>query len=336
MNDKLIVTETLRFPFKKYKWQLSFITAKIYLIDWATKNILKSIVSPEAYHVEEFESLKNCYHYHGGRGITANKKNIFIATQNEILVYDHHLKLQNRISNQYFNGIHEIEWVDDKLFVTCAVTDAIFVLNNDGEVIDQYFLGDNPFFVNHFNLSPRTIDNTLDYRIMHKCKQQYHINNVCVNKNNIFAGFNTQGAFVQIAPIEKIIIEDESLINFHNAQFTPDQKYILMNDTKNFCLKVYDNKINLINSIDLRNFSIPINFNQKTIFRGNHHIQAGWLRGLTYSTSNDQVVYLGLSPTCIVAINFISGELIDFLKIRKNIWITVHGIYNLNLLNNNS
>lgn len=33
----------------------------------------------------------------------------------------------------------------------------------------------------------------------------------------------------------------------------------------------------------------------------------------------------------MVAVNYLTGELVDFLKLRKSVWVTVCGLYNLSL-----
>lgn len=331
MKDVLVVTETIRFPFKRYEWQIHFLKAKIYLIDWSQKKVVKSLSSPEAYHVEEYISLKRCYHYHGARGITSNEKYIFIAAQNVIFVYDYLFKLQRYIHDHYFNGIHEITWYEDKLYVTCAVTDMIVVLDEEGQVLQRFLLGESSHFSKEFGLKPRTLDNSLDYRIMHRCNRRHHVNSVYVNNTGIYAGFNFQGAFVKIFPHEEVLIRSTELESCHNAQFSPDGNYILINDTQHYSLQIFDSACTPIRTIDLRNFSLPIDFRKRKLFGENHEIRAGWLRGLTFSVIDKDVVFLGLSPTCIVAVNYLTGELVDFLKIRRNIWVTVHGIHNLSL-----
>jgi hypothetical protein len=331
MGDKLIISEVFRFPQKKFQWQMKFFRPCIYLFDWHKKKILrKMVVAPAYFDNEEYNFLRLCYHYNGARGITSNNRFIFIALQNTIFVYDIELKnCVGRIDNELFNGIHEILWHKDRLFVTCAVTDSVLILTEVGEVIRKFHLGTNKFLLNQFNLNPRELDNRLDYRLMHKTKRMYHINNIQVLGEDIYVNLNRLGSFVKIFPEEEIIIKDDSLVQSHNAQFTPDGKYILINDTGNYALKVYDSQGARMSIIDLRNFSLPINFNKLKIFGQSHEIKAGWLRGLAFSNEEESVVYLGLSPAMVVAVDYISGDFIDYFRFRKNIWISIHGLHNL-------
>jgi hypothetical protein len=331
MTDILLVSEAMRFPFKQQRWQMRFLKAKLYMIDWSKKKITNSVYTSEAFHIEEFSSLKKSYHYHGARGITSNEHHIFVAGQNVIHVYDHNLRLIKHIHNQLFNGLHEIVWHSGKLYVTCAVTDAILVIDEDGKILQNHFLGDNPFFTKHFGLLPRVIDNRMDYRITNKCKQLYHVNSVCVAGESIYAGFNYQGAFVRICPTEEVLIAGPELKMLHNSQFTPNGDYILINDTQHYSLQVFDRDCTKIREIDLRKLQLPIDFTKKEVFGDNHEIKAGWLRGLCFSSVWEDIVFVGLSPTCVAAINYMTGELVDYLKLRKNIWITIHGLHNLAL-----
>ena len=54
MSDILILSETMRFPFGRLRWQMRFLKAKIYIIDWAQKKVLNAMAAPEAYYPEEF------------------------------------------------------------------------------------------------------------------------------------------------------------------------------------------------------------------------------------------------------------------------------------------
>jgi hypothetical protein len=331
MDDLLLISEVFRFPNKKHHWQMKFLRPRVYLFNWQKKKILKKIVVPPAYFDrEEYRFLRLCYHYSGARGIASNRKYVFIALQNTILVYDTGLREQTaRIDHELFNGIHEIYWYKDRLYVTCAVTDSVLVMSEDGRELNKFYLGNNKYFLDRFNLTARELDNRLDYRIMHRIRRLYHINSVQVIGEDIYVNFNRQGSFVKIFPREEIIIRDEKLKHSHNAQFSPTGRYILINDTGNYALRVFDSKGTPLNKIELRKFPLPINFSSQMTFGQHHEIKAGWLRGLAFSRKNEEIVYLGLSPAMVVAVNYISGKFIDYFQFRKNIRISTHGLHNV-------
>jgi len=334
MDDILVISEVFRFPYKRHYWQINYFKPRVYMLNWQKKKILKKISPPPAhFDKDEYKFLKLCYHYSGARGITSNQKHIFIALQNSIVIYDRLLQKQTSgIDHELFNGIHEIIWHKDRLYVTCAVTDSLLILSEDGRLLDKFFLGNNSYFLDTFSLQPRHIDNRLDYRMMHRTQRLFHINCVQVRDESIFVNFNRQGGFVKIYPQEEIILQDENLKESHNAQFSPDGSHILINDTKNYSLRIYDNSKRLLRSIDLRKSHLPINFSKNIIFGfRSHQIKAGWLRGLAFSKDNQNIVYVGLSPAMIVAINYITGKVIDYFRFRKNIWICVHGLHNLSM-----
>jgi hypothetical protein len=331
MSDVLILSETMRFPFGRLRWQMRFLKAKIYIIDWAQRKVLNAIAAPEAYYPEEFASLKQSYHYHGARGITSSGRHIFVALQNRLLVYDHDLNCVKHVDDRYFNGLHELAWSSGSLYVTCAVTDAVIALDESGCVRERFCLGDNAFLTGTFGLAPRTLDNRLDYRVMHKSERLYHVNSVQATKDGVYAGLNHQGAFVRIHPREEVLIADPALAGCHNARFSPDGNYILINDTGHYSLQVFDRDCRHLRAIDLRLLGLPIDFSTGTIFGDGHAIKAGWLRGMDFSAAEKGVVFLGLSPTMVVAVNFLTGGLVDYLKLRENIWVSVHGLHNLSL-----
>lgn len=329
--DNLIITEIFRFPPKKYEWQMRFINPRIYLFSTEQNKIIKQIPTPHAwFDTGEYRFLKRCYHYNGGRGISESDTSIFIALHNRILVYDKQLlQISKIIDHSLLNGIHEIDYCDGKLYIACAVTDSIAIYDEEDESFEFLHLGENDDILQYFHLTKRTLDLNLEYRMMHRAKRLLHINNVQLFKGSLYANFNLQGAFVRILPTFKVIISSRELINSHNGCFSPDGKFILLNDTAHYSLKVFDSTGNLINSFDLRTYKIPVDFIENKKFNGNHPIQAGWLRGLSFSHYNTEVVFLGLSPSMIIWINFMNGKLIGFHQFRRNIWATIHGIHSL-------
>lgn len=335
MDDILIISEVFRFPHNRYRWQMNFFRPQIYMVNWQKKKIIKKLKTPTAYYdTEEYEFLRQSYHYSGARGITSNDKYIFIALQNAIAVYDIELRKQvGRIDHRLFNGIHEISWHKDRLYVTCAVTDSMLVMSEEGRELAHFHLGNNPYFMEKLDLSPRELDNRLDYRLMHRVKRLFHVNSVQVKGENIYVHFNRQGCFAKIYPKEEIIIRDPALLQSHNGQFSPDGRYILINDTGHDALRVYDSLGKPFKTIDFRPFSLPVNFSEKKVFGQGHDIKAGWLRGMAFSSHNKEIVYVGLSPAMVVAVNYIQGTFIDYLQFRRDIWISVHGLHNLSLFN---
>ena len=331
MDDIFLISEVFRFPHKKYQWQIKLFKPRIYLFNWQKKQILKKITTPQAYfNNDEYKFLHLCYHYSGARGITSNSKYVFIALQNTISVYDIDLKKQvGRIDHKLFNGIHEIFWHKDKLYVTCAVTDTVLVLSEEGEELQRFPLGKNKYLLDQFNLGVRELDNRLDYRIMHKASRMFHVNSIQVIGENIYINLNRQGSFVKIFPENKIILRDKNLKESHNAQFTPDGEYILINDTGNYALKVYDPKGILLKTVDLKEFPVPVDFSKQGVFDQNHAIKAGWLRGMAFSVENKEIVYLGLSPAMIISVNYMTGKYMGHYRFRKSVWISIHGLHNL-------
>lgn len=329
MHDRLVVTETMRFPFKRHRWRMRFLHARIYLIDWDSKKIRTQIISPKAYHVEEYRSLAQAYQYHGARGVTSNGRDLFIAGQNVIFVCDTDLNVIRRINHRLFNGLHELDWFDGKLYVTSAVTDSVLTMDEQGELCEQHYLGNDASLLKSFGLKPRELDSAIDYRLIHKARRLYHVNSVQATVDGVYAGLNRQGAFVRINPSPQVLIADNRFKNCHNAQFTPDRGNIVMNDTNGFSLRIFDLDGREERQIDLRRMSLPIRFSERTVFGDGHEIRAGWLRGMAFSVTDLDVVYLGLSPASVIAVNYRTGRLVDYIQLRRDIWITVHGLYNL-------
>jgi hypothetical protein len=317
--DILAVSEVFRFPVRNRLW-------------WQEQKLLMRVKIPPAYFdSEEYRFLDRCYHYSGARGIAANAKFVFIALQNSVLVYGLDLqKLVRRIEHPLFNGIHEIVWQHGRLYVTCAVTDSLVVVDETGNELQRFCLGENQFLLDVFRLPRRGLDNCLDYRIMHRARRLFHVNAVQVRGGDIYVHLNRQGSFVKIHPHEQIIIRDPDLCESHNAQFSADGEHILINDTGHYSLRVYSAEGSLVRRIDLRELPLPVDFaHEKTFGPSRHAIKTGWLRGLAFSVVNREIAYLGLSPTLVVAINFLTGAYEGHFRLRQDFHASVHWIFNL-------
>ena len=334
MDDLLLISEALRFPQKKCFWQTGREQTYVYLLNWRMKSILKKVVVPAATIAQkEYSSLFACYHYNGARGITSNARHVFVALQNSIVVYDKNLDtIVGRMDHPLFNGIHEIVWANDRLYVTCAVTDAILVMSGEGREMERFTLGNNKFFLEEFRLPARELDNRLDYRVVHLAERLYHVNNVQILSGNVYAHFFRQGSFVKIFPGAEVIIQDKKLRQSHNGQFSPNGQFILINDSGNAMLRIYDAKGKPLRQIDFRNSPLPIDFSKQARFEQNHFINSGWLRGMAFSRENEEIVFVGMSPAIVVALNYVSGEMVDFFRLRKDFSIGVHGLHNLSFL----
>ncbi len=331
MDDLLLISEVFRFPRKRFYWQTKLHGPRLYLLDWRQKRIVKRIAPPPAFFDrEEYRSLRLCYHYSGARGIISSERHVYVALQNAIAVYDRGLQKQvGRIDHRLFNGIHEIVWHRDRLYVTCAVTDAVLTMSADGGEMGVCYLGNNPVFLERFGLAARELDNRLDYRIMHRAQRLFHVNNVAVRDGAVYAHFNRQGSFVMIHPRQEVIVHDPTLLQSHNGQFTPDGRHILIIDTGHNALRVYDSAGTPVRAIDFRGFPLPVDFLREKTFGNGHAVKAGWLRGLAFSASRDDVAYIGFSPAMVIAVDYIRGEFIDCLPLRRNMCFSVHGLHNL-------
>jgi len=331
MDDLLLISEVFRFPRKKYYWQMKFLSPRIYLFNWQKKQIIKKMMIPPAYFDrEEYRPLRLCYHYSGARGIASNDKHIFIALQNAVLVYDRELRKQvGRIDHRLFNGIHEIVWHRDRLYVTCAATDSVLAMSEAGRELNAFYLGSDKFLLDIFQLDGRDLDNRLDYRIMHRTQRLFHVNNIDVRGEMVYVNLNRQGGFVMISPRRQVIIHDPSLLQSHNGQFSPDGRHILILDTGHNALRVYDPLGMPVKTIDFCQFPLPVDFAKKRIFGQRHDIKAGWLRGLAFSGADKEIVYVGFSPTMVAAVNYMQGKFIDCFQFRREIGICVHGLHNL-------
>jgi hypothetical protein len=331
-DDVLAVSEVYRFPLRSRLRPFRPRRPRLYVLNWQRREVLKRMkIPPPYFDPDEYRFLDRCYHYGGARGIAANERFVFVALQNAVLVYERGLdRLVRRIEHPLFNGIHEVAWHRDRLFVTCAVTDSLIAVDETGAERQRFCLGARPFLLEAFRLEPRNLDNRLDYRLMHRAQRLFHVNSVQVRNGSVFVLLNRQGAFVRLYPREEIIIHDPGLKESHNAQFSDDGEHILINDSGHYALNVYSADGVLRRRIDLRRFPIPVDFSRfKTFDRGRHPVRSGWLRGLAFSAVHSHVVYLGLSPTLVIAVDYVAGTFRGVFRFRRDFHISVHGLCNL-------
>jgi hypothetical protein len=333
MDDLLLISEAIRFPQRKHFWQSNWKQTYVYLFDWHTKSILKKVAVPApSIAQKEYSSLLACYHYHGARGITSNARHVFVALQNSIVVFDKNLDaIVGRMDHRLFNGIHEMVWAEDRLYVTCAVTDAILVMSGEGRELAAFTLGNHEYLLEKFHLPARELDDCLDYRYLHSAERLYHVNNVQVLSGNIYAHFFRQGSFVRIHPRAEVIIHHKHLRQSHNGQYSPNGRFILINDSANKMLRVFDAEGNPFRQIDFRRFPLPVDFSKQERFGQSHSIHSGWLRGMAFSRKCEEIAFVGMSPTLIVALDYISGAMVDYHCFRRDFSIGVHGLHNLSL-----
>ncbi|MGE5458837.1 MAG: hypothetical protein ACM3NJ_00145 [Methanobacterium sp.] len=161
----------------------------------------------------------------GLRGIAFYNGKIYIASSNEILVFNQQFEIINRIKNKYLCSCHEIAVFDHKLYISSTLYDAILIYDLQKE---RFMKGYQIKWVDQF---PRVIVFDHNNEDAFEICNHFHINNVFVLDDEIyFSGLQINVLF-KISKNEQLSLCKEIPRGTHNVQIYQDG--LLMNDTPN-------------------------------------------------------------------------------------------------------
>lgn len=315
-------------------------------LDWTTKRICgRTPMVPADPDVHDPNPRGNT---RGGRGILLDNGNIYAAAYHTIHVFDNELTPRGAVSNFLFAGLHELCWDEGHLWTASTGIDAAIKVERGGRIVDEWWPREDPLLSRRFQLSPLGIDKTADNRVRHVATRNnapghVHLNAVAMLHGRPLVLLNRLGCVVRLRPTE-VLIEDPTLRGAHNLLVTPDHQ-LLINDTLNRNVRVYDEKGSLRRRFDLRRLA-PV---RRILHRHKMRDVGIWLarfgrprplfnrlfgqltaarpvfvRGL--ASTGHGTVLVGVSPATILEIDLKTGKLVDFFNYSRNINCCIHGI----------
>lgn len=315
-------------------------------LDWTTKKICRRApmvpADPDVRDPNPRGSTR------GGRGILLDNGMIYAAAYHTIHVFDYELIPRGAVSNFLFAGLHELCWDNGNIWTASTGIDAAIKVDPSGRIVDEWWPREDALLARRFKLSPLDIDKTADNRVRHvatgsNAPGHVHLNAVAMLHGRPLALLNRLGCVARLRPTE-VLIEDPTLRGAHNLLVTPDRQ-LLINDTVNRNVRVYDDTGTLRGMFDLRHLA-PV----RRILRRHKLRDAGvWLarsgrprslfnrlfgqltaarpvfvRGL--ASTGYGTVLVGLSPATILELDLKTGEMIDFFVFSRDVHCCVHGI----------
>jgi WD40 repeat protein len=268
----------------------------------------------------------------GLRGIAFHKDKIYLAASDEIFVYSRGFQLLQSHKNKYLRRCHEIDIVDDTLYLTSTELNSIL----------QFDLLTDRFTCGHTIARQQHERRNLFTRIRaaERSKAKFSVtafdpngekgptigpNSADLHINNV----SRSGDSIMISGtrIEALLaLRGETLREYamlprgtHNAAVFKDG--LLYNDTASDHLVVTDT-----NNRIRRSFAVP-KFNAAELSHTDvpdDHARQGFARGLCIY--NDSVVIGGSSPSTISAYDLETGETIKQVNISKDIRNCIHGL----------
>jgi len=300
-------------------------------LDWSTKKIIRRLpifpTDPEV--VNDPNPRGNS---RGGKGIIINQKQLFVGTYHTILVFDHHLNLRGKVTNNLFSNIHEMCFAGENIWASSTTIDCAVLVNQQGDTIKSWWPREEPLLQQKYGLSPMKISKTADNRIkylhdeLEKKESHTHLNSVTKFGEKTYVLLNRLGIVVEIEPVTRVVLESELIRGAHSPVVTENGEKLCLCSSFNKDILLYDLKeARLVKRIHLLNFS------EIAALHRNHPDQpynkSVFVRGLEVIDSDR--ILVGISPASILEIHTAKDTLIDFYQYSSDVGDAVHGLVHL-------
>lgn len=271
----------------------------------------------------------------GLRGIAFYQGHVYLASHNQVLVYNQEFRLVESLGNAYLGQIHEICIDQDSLWVTSTSYDSVLLFDllsktftkgycirrlnmvEPKNVIGQFLrrlkrrfpILDNDLRVVAFD--PNTSKGPSRY-------DDYHVNNVYAKDNQVFIAPGRGRCLLQLEndQLKKVCRIPSGT---HNAQ--PYQEGVIFNDTSHKVVRYTNSR-----EKDLELFPV-VTFNEndlKTCDLPDKVAATSWARGLCFF--NDKYLISGVSPAAISVYRFGQSSPVKMVSLSKDIRLAVHGL----------
>ena len=309
--------------------QNSELTGFLVELDWKNNKVKQKIPIPiDTKHPLWNERGGN----RGGRGLFVYDKTLYVATALSILKFDKDLNQIGTIEHSYLAGLHEIYIDSEGIWLTSTVHDLILKVDFDGNLLKEWWGSESSILQKELKFSQRTLNLNLNFSeenfvadYQKYCgEERLHINTVWVDKNQIYILSNSRNAFVKIFPKpETIIVQDKELRSPHNGIITPDGR-ILINDTQNQCIRVYESSGKRIKTINTSISSKHSIMSRKSFQLSQQFAKPGWQRGLTHI--RDSIYLVGTSPATVFEVDIDKEIIGQQCKIDDDVKHCIHGL----------
>jgi hypothetical protein len=315
-------------------------------LDWNTKKILGRV--PLFSSDPALIDPNPRGHTRGGRGILVNSSELFAASYHTLHVFDHDLRPLPPIQHNLFCNLHELHWDGDAIWATSTDVDGAIKIDRHGRTLDEWWPREDPVLMRRFGLEPLFVKKHEDNR----CKfvnasktapGHVHLNAIALDEGRPLALLNQFGAIVRLQPTQ-ILVDDPTLRGAHNLVITARGE-IIVNDTVNRAVRVYDRQGRLIRKFNLRSLApvrrilarhvardvgiwLSRHGRPKSLF---YRLFGGlcaarplFVRGLSETKRGS--ILVGISPAGLLELDLKTGELVDFHMHSRSVRDCVHGL----------
>lgn len=298
------------------------ITGFLLEIDWVHNNVKKRIPIPLDTGHPFWNSRGG---NRGGRGIFVHNGILYVATALSVLKFDRDLNQVGEITHPYLAGLHEIYVDDDGIWLTATVHDLVVKIDFEGNVLDEWWGSESRVMQRYFEFSSRDLNLALDFpeetfvsEYEEYCKDEiFHINTVWSQNGKVYAFSSNKRSLIKIRPKpEKVVLQDGQLRSPHNGILTPDNR-IIVNDTKNQCIRVYD-------LLGRRLKTLSTALGKRPIGGSMQFAQPGWQRGLSHVT--DSIYLVGTSPATVFEVDIDKNIIGQVCRIDMDTRHCIHGL----------
>jgi len=261
----------------------------------------------------------------GLRGIALFGDEIYMAANDEIMVFDRDFHIKERISNSSLGDIHEIHIESNILVIASTKSNTIVsydLATKQFERGHHFRFGDKRYWLykRGMNLFPRVepFDPNVPQKFAPEGPDSLHINNVHLLGGVIhFSGSRLRHLYA--LENGRLSVYAKVPFSAHNARPFHDQ--VLIADTGSKQAALLDKRGNYI-----RRFPVQM-YNREELLMS--HLsrlvaQQGFARGLEYHP--DGYLIVGSSPATVNLFDFASAEKVKAINLSKDIRNTIHGL----------
>jgi len=319
---------------------------EIVKVDWDSKEVVRAV--PIVPRDPEIDDPNPRGSTRGGRGILLNGSSILVASYHSLDVFDRDLQPKNRLTNRLFAGLHEVDWQDDNIWVSSTCIDCAVQIDKDGKLLNFWSPRSDDVTRKRFNLPPLDIDPETDNRTCNvdastTAPGHVHLNAVTMQGDRPLVLLNRFGCLVRLNPTE-ILVDDPALRGCHNILVLQDGR-IMINDTVNRAIRVYDPDGRRLKTIELLKFPEVERVRKKLKFRefacwlnkhGRPHrlfyrltapfavARPLFVRGLCETSYG--MILVGFSPATIIELDSEGTRVLDLMQFSEDPRVCIHGI----------
>ena len=297
-------------------------------MDWTAKKVLKTVpIYPFDPEIEDDPNPRG--NSRGGKGILIPGDELFVGTYHSILVYDLDLNFKRKITNNLFVNIHEMCFSSENIWVSATAIDGAVLVDRQGSTLKTWWPREEPLLQEKFGLRPMEIDKNADNRLKHihaelSTKEHHtHLNGVIKSAEKTYALLNKLGAVVQVEPVVKIAVEDESIRGAHSPKISRDGRQLILCSSFKKEVLFYDlEKGTLDKRIPLLDFAEIARLHEESPDQPFN--QSIFVRGL--EIIDQERILVGISPASILEIDIEQFRLLDFYRYSSDVGDAVHGL----------